>query len=421
MDLKIRTQLSVMMFLQYFVWGAWYVTIGTYLTTALKFTSPQIGLTYGATAIAAILSPVIIGKIADRYFATEKVIAFLHLGGGILLFVLTTIDNFTLFYPAIILYSMAYMPTIALTNSLSFQQMEDPGKEFPGVRVLGTIGWIAVGLIIGFLKVEATAIPIMIASGSSILLGLYSFTLPHVPPKKGESKSTVKELLGLDALSLMKNRSFAILIISSLLVCIPLSFYYSFTNIFLNDIGMSNAAGKMTLGQGSEIIFLLVMPFFFKRFGIKWMILVGILSWALRFVLFAFGADPIVSWMLLTGIALHGICYDFFFVTGQIYVDNNAPKGVKSAAQGLITFATYGIGMLIGTWLSGIVVEIYSTSANGISDYGWKAIWLVPAGLSVIVMILFGTFFNEKPIKEVKDDASAEEYDSMAEPAKAGS
>ena len=406
MTARIRFQLSTMMFLEYFVWGAWYVTLGTYLGATLKFEGSQIGLAYSAFAIAAMISPFFVGMIADRFFPTERVLAVLHLVGGAILYYLSTITEFALFYPVIIAYTLCFMPTIALTNSLSFHHMEDPGKEFPGVRVLGTISWIVVGLIIGYLSIESQATPILIASGMSIVMGLYCFTLPHTPPKSKGEKASWQDVIGLDALKLMKERSFAILFIASLLICIPLSFYYSFANLFLNSIGVENAAGKMTMGQMSEIAFLLLMPFFFKRFGYKIMLMVGMACWAARYVLFMYGNPSELIWMLYGGIILHGICYDFFFVTGQIYVDERAPKHIKNAAQGLITFATYGVGMFIGSWLSGVVVESYTVidEVSGDPIYQWDSIWLVPAVLAGVVLVLFTIFFREKTAAEVKEE-----------------
>lgn len=412
MTIKTRMQLSGMMFLQFFVWGAWYVTLGTYLGVTLKFEGSQIGLAYSAFAIAAMISPFFVGMVADRFFPTERVLAVLHLIGAALLYWLAQIEDFSLFYPVIIAYTLCFMPTIALTNSLSFENMENPGEQFPAIRVVGTISWIIVGLIVGYLDIEALNTPILIAAGSSVVMGLYCFTLPHTPPKSKGQKASVSDILGLDALKLMKDRSFAILFIASLLICIPLSFYYSFANLFLNDIGVENAAGKMTMGQMSEILFLLLMPFFFKRFGYKIMLVVGMAAWGARYALFMFGNPTELVWMLYGGIILHGICYDFFFVTGQIYVDERAPKAVKNAAQGLITFATYGVGMFIGSWLSGIIVEANTVMSDDVKQYLWDQIWLVPAVLSVIVLVLFTIFFKEK--KGVKkpttssDDTAAE-------------
>ncbi len=412
MDFRTRAQLSGMMFLEYFVWGAWYVTLGTYLGATLQYEGTQIGLAYGAFAIAAMISPFFVGMVADRFFPTERVLGVLHLVGAGILYYLSTIEDFALFYPVIIAYTLCFMPTLALTNSLSFHHMDNPGKEFPGVRVLGTVSWIIAGLIVGYLNIEDQATPILIASGMSVVMGLYSFTLPHTPPKSKGEKASWQDIIGLDALKLMKDRSFAVLFIASLLICIPLSFYYSFANLFLNNIGVENAAGKMTMGQMSEILFLLLMPFFFKRLGYKKMLMIGMAAWALRYVLFMLGDPGSLVWMLYGGIILHGICYDFFFVTGQIYVDERAPKKIKNAAQGLITFATYGVGMFIGTLLSGVVAENYTVDQT---TYLWDKIWLVPAILSAIVLVLFTIFFREKRVTKSADKIKPPENQTIPE------
>lgn len=389
MPVSVRLKLSAMMFLQYFVWGSWYVTMGTYLGR-IGFAGEQIGLAYSTTAIAAMLSPFFVGLIADRFFSTEKVLAALHLAGAALLFYASTLDSFGTFFPALLGYTLCYMPTLALTNSLSFHQMRDPGKEFPGIRVLGTIGWIVAGLTIGFMGVEATALPFKIGAGVSVLLGLYSLALPHTPPTR-TGRMTARDVLGVDALKLMKERSFAIFVIASFLICIPLTFYYSFTNLFLNELGVWNAAGKMTMGQMSEIFFMLVMPWFFMRLGVKWMLITGMLAWTIRYVLFAYGnAGPLV-WMLYLGILLHGICYDFFFVTGQIYVDKKAPGELRAAAQGFIAFVTLGVGMFIGSWLSGRVVDLYTVTGGA---HDWQRIWILPAVAAGVVLILFALLFQ---------------------------
>jgi nucleoside transporter len=272
--------------------------------------------------------------------------------------------------------------------------MQDPGKEFPAVRVLGTIGWIVAGLLISFLNIESSAMTFRIAAGCSLLLGIYSFFLPNTPPRN--QNNNISSILGLDALVLLKNRSFSVFIIASVLICIPLSFYYGFTNAFLNDIRIENAAGKMTLGQTSEIVFMLLIPFLFYRLGFKKMLLIGMLAWVIRYVFFAFGDGGSNLWMLYAGIILHGICYDFFFVAGQIFVDNKAGESVKSAAQGMLTLATYGAGMLIGSYASGFLTEKYSFITNGVTHYDWQSVWLIPAGIAFVVTILFVLFFTEK-------------------------
>jgi len=399
MTIKVRFQLSSMMLLQYFVWGCWYVTMGNYLMKTLHFDGEQVGHAYGTFAIAAMISPFFVGMIVDKYFAIERVLGVLHLIGAILLFGISQVHTFGNFYILLLAYSFCYTPTMALSNSLSFSQLKDPGKEFPGIRVLGTIGWIIAGLTIGFLGLEDQATFFKIAAAISAVLGLYSFTLPHVPPTKNQEKKTFAQILGLDAFRLFKERDFVIMIISSVLICIPLMFYYSFTNAFLNESGMTNAAGKMTMGQMSEIIFMLVMPFFFKRLGVKKMVLIGMAAWIIRYLLFAYGNNETFVWMFYLGIILHGICYDFFFVTGQIFVDKRAPEHLRSSAQGLITFATYGLGFYIGTIASGKIVDMYVLGDN---LHDWKMIWLMPAGFSLFVLIFFAFFFKDRLMSEKK-------------------
>jgi nucleoside transporter len=394
MSLSIRLRLSIMMFLQYFVWGAWYVTMGTYLGQTLHFDGQQIGLAFGTTALAAMISPFFVGLVADRFFATERILAVLHLLGAATLYYVSLLTTFDSVYPVLIVHTLCYMPTLALTNSLSFHQMQDPGKEFPAIRVLGTIGWIAAGLVIGFLGLEAAATQFRVAAAASVVLGLFCLALPHTPPAQRGQKIGFGEIIGLEALQLMKDRSFAVFVIGSFLICIPLQFYYAFTNPFLNEIGVVNAAGKMTLGQMSEIGFMLVMPVFFARLGVKKMLLIGMLAWTLRYLLFAWGNNGALVWALYIGILLHGVCYDFFFVTGQIYVDRQAPGHLRAAAQGLIAFVTLGVGMFIGSWLSGKVVDMYVVS--GPVPHDWPKIWLVPALSAAAVLVLFALFFQDR-------------------------
>ncbi len=386
-----RIKLSVMMFLQYFVWGAWYVAMSAYLNETLKFDGQQVGLAYGSTALAAMISPFFVGMVADRFFSTERILAALHIVGGLLLFYVATLNSFSTFYPVLIAYTLCYMPTLALTNSLSFHQMTDPGKEFPGVRVLGTIGWIVAGYAIDLLGYGKSAGMFQVAGVASLVLGGFSVMLPHTPPARLGHAITVRDVLGLDALKLMKERSFLIFVIGSFLVCIPLQFYYAFANAFLNEIGVSNVTSKMGFGQWSEIFFMLIMPWFFVRLGVKKMLLVGMAAWAVRYALFAYGDNGALVWMLSIGILLHGVCYDFFFVTGQIYVDKKASLQIRAAAQGFIAFVTLGFGMFIGSILSGWVVGKYAIEGGG---HDWQTIWLIPAAMALVVLMLFAVFFT---------------------------
>jgi nucleoside transporter len=384
-----------MMFVQYFIWGAWSVTMGTYLGTTLRFDGTEIGLAYGTTAVAAMISPFFVGMIADRFFSTEKILAALHIVGGVLLYAVSTRHQFGSFYAVLLGYTLCYMPTLALTNSLSFHHMDNPAREFPRVRVLGTIGWIVAGLIVGRLGLEATAIPFHLAAAASILMGLYCLVLPHTPPKAAGAPVTVRAILGLDALKLLKDRSFAVFVIGSFLLCIPLQFYYAFTNLFLNEIGMAEPASKMTLGQMSEIGFMLIMPWMLVRLGVKRMLLIGMAAWTARYVLFAYGNAGALAWMLYLGILLHGICYDFFFVTGQIYVDQRAHVKIRAEAQGFIAFVTLGVGMFIGAWASGRIVEANVIAGpGGVVAHAWPSVWMVPAAGAAAVLVLFALFFK---------------------------
>jgi nucleoside transporter len=402
----VRFQLSVMMFLEFFIWGAWFVTLGTFLINNLSASGAEAGQVFSTQSWGAIIAPFIIGLIADRFINAEKILGVLHLVGALLMYQMYKAGSVGSFYPYVLAYMIAYMPTLALVNSVSFNQMSNPEKEFSIIRVFGTVGWIAAGLMISYLfhwdseqgtKDGLLKNTFLLSGGASLLLGLFSFTLPKTPPKAKGATVTVSDILGLDALKLLKDKNFFIFFISSILICIPLAFYYQNTNSFLSTIGVSNPTGKMTIGQASEVLFLLLLPVFFNRFGFKKTILVGMLAWALRYVLFAYGNAGDLAFMLLIGIALHGICYDFFFVSGQIYTDSKAGEQHKSAAQGLITLATYGVGMLIGFAVAGKITDAYK-AADGTFDY--KMIWMIPAGIAFAVFLVFALLFkNEKTAK----------------------
>lgn len=397
----MTARLSAMMFLQFFIWGGWFVTLGTFLSSQLGASGSQIGMAFSTQSWGAIIAPFVIGLIADRLFNAERILAVLHLLGAGLLYQLYRAADFAAFYPYVLAYMMIYMPTLALVNSVAFRQMRDPALEFSRIRVWGTVGWIVAGVVISF--VFAWDSKAAIASGglrntflmaalASLVQGVYSFTLPRTAPLKTENSRTgVKQLLGLDALGLLKDRSYLVFFIASILICIPLAFYYQNANSFLADIGMTNPTAKMAIGQVSEVLFMLLLPLFIHRFGIKIALLMGMLAWALRYVLFAYGNNADLAFMLFTGIALHGICYDFFFVSGQIYTDAKTPERFRSSAQGLITLATYGVGMLIGFWVAGHVSDYYATPEG----HQWQRIWLFPALFSLGVVLVFVFAFRD--------------------------
>jgi len=408
MNTSTKFQLSLMMFLQFFIWGGWFVTLGTFLGNNLNATGAETGMAFSTQSWGAIIAPFFIGLIADRYFNAEKILGVLHLIGAALMYLMSQATSFETFYPLVFAYMVAYMPTLALVNSVSFFQMKDPAKEFSVIRVFGTIGWIIAGLLISYFQWDSTE---SISQGAlsntftmvaiaSLALGIISFTLPKTPPTQSEGAISVSDILGLDALKLLKDRNFLMFFITSILICIPLAFYYQQANPFLVELGMENPTGKMTLGQISEVLFMLLLPFFFKKFGFKKTLLVGMLAWAIRYALFAYGNAGELTFMLIIGIALHGICYDFFFVSGQIYTDFKAGEKVKSAAQGLITLATYGVGMLVGFWVAGEISDQYILADE---SHNWEVIWLIPAAFALGVMVLFMVIFKDEKI-ELKEE-----------------
>ena len=391
MKSSVKFQLMSMMFLMFFGWGAWYGQMSKYLLDNLHATGDQVGNAYTTFAIASIFAPFFVGLISDRFFAAQKVMGFLNILGGIILYFLSLERDPEAFFWYILAYTLCFAPNLALSNSIAMNQMSNPEKEFPSIRVTGTIAWIVVTNIIGFYALGDKVAIFEIAMYTSFLLGIYAFTLPNTPPK-GDKNASVAQILGLDALKLFKDRSFLIFFISSILICIPLSFYYAMANPSLTDSHMSNVENKMSLGQASEVIFMLLIPIAFTRLGVKKMLVVGLVAWIVRFLCFGYGDGISSEWILYIGIILHGVCYDFFFVTGQIYTDQKAGDKIKNSAQGLITFATYGIGMGIGSKLSGIVLDYYTV--NEVKD--WQAVWMVPAAIAGVVLLLFVFFFNEK-------------------------
>ena len=406
MQSTTRFQLSSMMFLNFFIWGMWFVTLGTYLIKGdIGATDAQSGLAYGTQCLGAIIAPFIIGLIADKYFAAQKILAVLHLVGAGLLYFISQNSEFSSFYVLLLIYMVLYMPTLALTNSIALHQISDAEKQFSGIRLWGTIGWIAAGQIVGYMAWEANPgsldITFQVAAATSLILGVYSFFLPNTPPSKSGQNVSIREVLGLDALKILANRNYLVFFIASILICIPLAFYYGLANLYLNEAGMIGSAQKMSFGQMSEAIFLFLMPLFFRKFGIKQMLLIGMIAWVVRYLCFSYGNIDANLWMLYVGIILHGICYDFFFVTGNIYTDQEAGPKIRSSAQGLITLATYGIVMYIGFWAAGKISGDHSIlDATGkVVNHDWQSIWMYPTVFAAVVTILFLIFFKNPKAK----------------------
>ncbi len=411
----ISTRLSAMMFLQFFIWGAWYVTIGNYM--AAQGMADLTHWPYTVNPVAAIVAPFFLGLVADRFFATERVLGALHIIGGL---IMLTVPQATgsplLFILLLLLYNICYMPTLGLANSLAFHNIENQEKQFPLIRVFGTIGWIVAGLFIGFVLgqfsgdelPDRTPLPLYTTAIASLVLGAYSFTLPHTPPPAAGEKVSLKSIVGIDAFRQLGSRAFYIFIACSILICIPLAAYYNFAPIFVAnavyDQNVSNAvvgllpnpSSLMTLGQMSEAAFMLLMPLLFVRFGVKWMLAIGMAAWILRYLLFALGAPDAVFWMVVTGILLHGICYDFFFVTGQIYVDKKSTPAVRGQAQGFLVLVTYGLGMFIGAQIAGALFNAFLGDETVLTLARWQDFWLLPAGFALIVFLLFVFTFREE-------------------------
>jgi len=390
-------RLGAMMFLQFFIWGAWFVTLGTYLVQGpLQASASQVATAFLSQSIGAIAAPFLVGLIADRYFAAQRILAVLHLAGAALMWGASSATSFSTFSACVMGYMLLFMPTLALANSIAMRHMQTPEKQFPPVRVVGSIGWIVAGLLIGWLgweQAQRLELTFQMAAAASLVLGLYALTLPHTPPQGRDGDASLGKILGLDTLKLLKSRAYLVFFLASIAICVPLSFYYNFTNPYLNDLGVRGAAGLQSLGQMSEVLLMLAMPFLFARLGVKAMLAIGMGAWVLRYGMFAYGDAGSGFSLLVIGIVLHGICYDFFFVTGQIYTNAHAGPALRSSAQGFITLATYGVGMLIGTFLSGAVVEHYTTAAGP----DWRQIWLFPAGVALAVLVAFLFLFRERP------------------------
>jgi nucleoside transporter len=396
MPTSLSVRLSLMMFLNYVIWGAWYVTLDTYLTVTLKFTGTQAGAVFGTTALASMISPFFVGMIADRYFSTERVLAVLHLMGAVFLYLVTRVSSFGAVYALVLAHCLCYFPTIALTNLLTLRQIKNASAEFPLIRVLGTLGWIAIGQTIGRMGIETSSMPFLLAAGASVVMSLYSLTLPHTPPGDKGKAATIRNVLPLDALVMFKNPSYRVFTIASILACIPLTFYFTFTNTYLNDLGVKNAAGKMTWGQISEVGAMLAMPWIYRRFSLKAILLIGLFAWSVRYMLLGYGNADAGMWMFYIAILLHGVCFDFFFMTGQLYTDQEAPPNLRGTAQGLLAFLTYGVGMFIGAELSGVAVDFFTTKAGSVVTRNWTGFWVSSAASAFVVALFVAFFLNSQ-------------------------
>ncbi|MEK0446058.1 MAG: putative nucleoside transporter YegT [Verrucomicrobiota bacterium] len=398
-----RIQISLLFFIQFFIWGTWGVSMGTWMT-GLGFTPTQIGTAFGATSVAAMISPFLVGAIADRFFAAQRVLGFLHLLGGVLLYLASRTTTFSAFYALLIAHTLCYMPTLALVNTVAFSQMTDSSKSFGGIRVMGTFGWIAAGMLIGKLNLGNSPTQFVIGAALSVVLGLYCcWVLPEVPPKAKGQAVSFRGILGLDALQLFRDSSFAVFAVGSFLICIPLAFYYSGTERFLTQIGVAEAPAKMTFGQMSEVLFMIIFPLLFARLGVKKMLVLGMACWLVRYLCFAYGNATTGLWMLMAGILLHGPCFDFFFVTGQIYVDQKAPEHLRSAAQCLIAFLTYGAGMLVGSLAQGKIISMYTLPDSTVH---WTPTWVIPAVGSGVIMLAFMALFRAAPPQPAREERS---------------
>lgn len=409
MNIPISARLGLMMFLQFFVWGAWYTSIAVYMKTVGM--GNLTNWPYMVNPIAAIIAPFFVGLVADRYFATEKVLALLHLAGGVLLLLVPALAGQPLlFISVLLLYNLCYMPTLGLANSLALHHIEDAQRQFPRIRVMGTIGWIAAGLFLSLVlgpslgitieatgfTIEATAWPLRVGGIASLVLGVFCLGLPHTPPRGRGEQVSLRTIAGLDALKTLGSVPFYVFLASSFLLCIPLAAYYNYTQLYLESAGFSSIAGTQTYGQMSEVLFMLLMPFFFRKLGVRYMLMIGMLAWVARYCLFAIGAPDAIVWMIISGIVLHGICYDFFFVTGQIYVDQKSTAKIRGQAQGLLVLATYGVGMLVGAKIAGNIYKSFLQDQAALSLAQWQTFWWYPAAFALLILIGFALTFRDK-------------------------
>jgi len=404
MTWKTKIALSIMMFLLYCIWGSWYGQMSKYLSNQLEASGVQVGNAYAMFSIAMIASPFLVGLLADRYIAAQRLLGILSLTGAAILFWLINIEEPITFIWVLLLYCLTFTPAISLTTSIAMRQMANPEIEFPPIRVFGTIAWIVIVNVVGWYGWGDKATIFQLALLLSLVLGVFSFFLPHTPPGKSKEPFSYAQLIGKDAFVLFKSKSFSLFFISSVLICIPLAFYYTWANPSLTDayilafpnINADSFAieNKMSLGQVSEIVFLLMLPFAYRKWGLKNIFIIGLLAWVIRFLFFGYGTADNTPWMLYLAILLHGVCYDFFFVSGQIYIDKKAGTAIKAQAQGLITLATYGIGMLLGNLIAGYVKDMNTLS----NVTNWTNVWLVPAGIASLVLLLFMFFFKKEKI-----------------------
>jgi len=433
----VRTRLSVMMFLQYAFQGIWIIPLVTYLS-GVGFSDTEIGTAYGMVAIGFIIAPFFVGMIADRFFSAQYVLGVMNILAALLLLfaskVAVAADGTPqpgLFAWVLLAHCICYTPSWALTNTIALNQMSNPGNQFPSIRVMGTIGWIVVATIslfsnqitsaLGYAgNIEATKLPMIFGAAIGLLSGVFAFTLPATPPKKSGEKVTFGDILGLKALALFRDFNFAMFALCSFLIMFAGLFYWNFCNLFLNELQMPAAMFKQSMGQMAELVFLLIMPWFFARWGVKKMLVIGFLAWIARFICFAFGDLGDKVFLLYLGLLLHGVCFDFFFVTGQLYTDKKASKEIQASAQGLISLITFGAGWFFGSKLSGFVINRYAVTATveGIEkvvNHQWQTIWLYPAFMAFAFMLIFLFTFKDDVKVGAREETIGDESAATSE------